>query len=522
MTVPPQDATTTGEVSMAEQWAAVRRERDRRTVGSAAVLVFLLAAWFTLFFLARSQSTPALAFGIAALVGSFFLFGWILCVEFGVRPIVVLLAMIVAFSLQNVFLGFVTGDEMIQFQGQVLIGLKTLYVGMLCSFVLGLVVRGERTVRLQAVDIAGFVMIGYVAISFLRSDFPLMAKVTNVRQFVVPIMLYLAARFMPVDKEDLHNYLRFLLGFGVLLAAVGFIERFAIEDGLLFRVANMEKITLAKIGREEIPGTLWTDLGSLRHFRRLVSVFYEPINAGYFFGAVAVIAAARRRVVITVITSIATFLTFAKAAWALLAAAFGIFLLQHFRSRRVRWAGYLLIVLGYVVGVYLTAVVVASSTTQHLIGLASGLMAAVQEPFGHGIGSGGYFSWIFGVTTDPVAARQFGSDSGIGSIGQQLGMVGIVFYLTWLGLLLKGLEQATRKVESVLTPRDPVRLTALVAFALTFGLTLNVFLQENALSIYANYITLTLAGITLTLVQSTATNDGAEPATPNAPARPPS
>ncbi len=498
----PQEMTTTAEVSMAEQWAAVRRERDRRTVGAAAALIFLLAAWFTLFFLARSQSTPALALGIVALVGSFFLFGWMLCVEFGARPIVVLFAMIVAFSFQNVFLGFVTGDEMIQFQGQVLIGLKTLYVAVLCVFVLALVVSGERTgVHLQAVDIAGFVMIGYVAISFLRSDFPLMARITNVRQFVVPIMLYLVARFMPVDKEDLHNYLRFLLGFGVLLAVVGFIERFVIQDGLLFRVANMEKVTLAKVGLEEVPGTLWTDLGNLRHFRRLVSVFYEPINAGYFFAAVAVIAAARRRVVITILTSVATFLTFAKAAWALMVVAAGVFVLQRFRSGRIRWAGYGVIALGYAFGVYLTAVVVRSSTTQHLIGLASGLAAALAEPFGHGIGSGGYFSWIFGVQVDPVSARQFGSDSGIGSIGQQLGLVGIVFYLTWLGLLLRSLERTAQRLSLSARAHDPVRITALVAFALAFGLAMNVFLQENALSIYANYIIVTLAGITVTLGQ---------------------
>ena len=255
--------------------------------------------------------------------------------------------------------------------------------------------------------------------------------------------------------------------FGVIVIAVGIYD--VLSGGTLWRELNITDLWTKK-GIRVQPSGLPTNFYSSEiingeRIRRMVSTFADPVNLGSFLFAVFSLAWHRKKKIISALMVVGMFLTVSKGAWLGLLIFMCIY--AYFYLPRPVF-GFVLVGaglagVGFLVYAFRTS---ANSVFLHISGLFAAFKGLISYPLGAGIGSNG------------VLARQFSgysvnaavTETGLGMIISQLGIVGLTIYIAFFWYLIKYCLMIKDK-------RDRVFVLSLV-----LSVVVNIFFNEVALS----------------------------------------
>lgn len=315
-------------------------------------------------------------------------------------------------------------------------------------------------------------------------------------------------------------YLRNFAAPGLILLLIALSSRRrdvrALDGTLLFLAWALTVATCAQLLAGQARWDSWIHLDNLMRIKgplstvtdffgvrvpRIRSLVGEPINASYTFAALTWWAILRRRPFLAAILAMQNFGTFAKGGMIVsIVALVWVLATARGRKRGAILAGAIIIgtlpmlaAYGALSGVgsayqvlidplaYSTG---TNSAMTHAAGLILGLRSSVVNPQGAGTGAGGNFSNIFspaGNTDDWIST---GSESAVGVIAYQLGIIGL--------LLLAWAVRALVKYGSRLNS-----LNARIGTGLFVGWVAAGVFQENSFGPQAALPVLTVVGLGL-------------------------
>ena len=467
--------------------------------------ILVLIGWVGMFVAARSEDV--LIFVLLTIVSVVLIIGYLTLSLYTFRlPEWTLWATLVVISaIQNPLIGLIVSDKVTVDKGRVLIGLQFLYILIILIITLfPLLFRKNVRVVLCYADIGAFLFIAIMSIEFLISEAPITARLANLRNMLGGTFVYLAIRNLPINARfdtnevtstvvvQLKQFISFLGVAVSIIAIIGIVEFIAdsLWDTKSFYLdtLNAGKVFLAKLGSEKIPtGIYYTYILDYK-FNRLLSVYYEAINASYFFAATTIVLSAMGKWQVTLLSTLALILTFGKGGFLIIFVTIYIYILERVRlSRMLRFMGYLLPIAGYTILAYVSIFLIPSSAESHFLGLSNGFRYALSNPFGAGLGFGGARGAL-----EDVSFYQSGGESGIGFILFTTGFIGFAVWGIWSTMLLYSLKKSIAGISS-----STIKNYKIVVFGMIFALTLVTFLQENALSTSANYLFFVFAAISI-------------------------
>jgi len=312
-----------------------------------------------------------------------------------------------------------------------------------------LLLKPNLRIRVTFIDTLAVAFIGLNVFSFLFSlgKTPLFALGTAFKQNIMPYCLFLIGRLLPMPFEAQPKLVRLLINAGFFVAVFGLLERFLLGDRFwiwlgIYELAKNEGVfglfnLLQGYGATRAP-TIFYFMGD-PSLRRLASIFGQPPLTSYFlalpliillfvsplyaYGKVktkVLIATIGATLVLTVgrggeiIGGIGVMMLFLKRNKLLFAITGMIFLVMFSLSSDLR---------------YMFSF--EAIRFRHLKGLLNGLAVALETPFGHGVGSGGNYANWYGLQSQGGVVQE----SYVGSLGYQLGIVGLGMYALFRLLL---------------------------------------------------------------------------------------
>jgi hypothetical protein len=113
-------------------------------------------------------------------------------------------------------------------------------------------------------------------------------RLAQYRALALPVLLYLAGRSLPTEERTVERWIRWTLGLGLVLAATGLVERFALDVEFWRSAVPLGRyLEEVKSQREHLveglPGNLFGDYGfGFFQFRRLAGALGSPLTLGYY------------------------------------------------------------------------------------------------------------------------------------------------------------------------------------------------------------------------------------------------
>lgn len=396
---------------------------------------------------------------------------------------------------------------------------------------------------LMPADVLALALLVLLGVAFLVSSSDLSPKLTYGRRLAAPLLLYLGGRLLVPDRGQLMAALRLLVAVGLAVAAFGLVERFVLGTG--FWRHTVDALTfygkLAEGGLlpsdwvrsfQGVPEGIFSAFPVGVPVRRLVSTFLEPTTLGAFLAFVLLLVlfvpglVAEKRGALwygaSLTLAVAIAATVSRGAMEIaliggagvvvagfwqrnrlpplrecaLLAAIGVFLLasllvtslsfSQFPDRRAQIQDVLSV--GVISGFpgYKApppdpnAIDVGVRT--HVNGLSSGIEKMLQEPLGTGLGAAGGWS----------QAPEVGSESAVGTVAAQLGVLGLglwaVFHLVLVAsLAVCGLRERWAG--------DGVNAALLLTLSAALGgLTFTAIFSESASGLLGNAMYFLFAG----------------------------
>jgi hypothetical protein len=385
--------------------------------------------------------------------------------------------------------------------------------------------RGHRA-AIAGPDVALAALFGIALIAavtanpLLRVDMPAGALLYGFRDSVLFMGLYYVGRATPeIAQSD--RVLRHAFMIALVVSVIGIIERIFVSPDMLvlFGVAKYMNDFLGMsaytVGNEwGLPYNYWSTLGGVQ-VRRAGSVFLHSQGFALPFLLLmpaATIWALNRRgnhavfvrlayaliwvgllltltrltILICALQGILYFAMFRKPEWAVMGAIAGGGLL----------ALAVAVVPGLLTFVWETLSWQTGSSESHLKDWTQGLIALLEQPWGHGLG-----------TTDAVAVRflriPLSADNMYLSYGVQLGLAGLVALIAMFWGILSNALRAFRRGAT-----DAERRFAAVVVLAAIGILINGITSIVFSSLMLAYLFFFFAGAVVTIAQRTAATSG--------------
>ena len=335
---------------------------------------------------------------------------------------------------------------------------EAMYPSLFIVLVAGLASRPIRAGRLAeglrrltrhmiAADCIALMLIALVILYFLVGvafgGTTLEHGLTYARRFASLPGLYITSRLLRRHPSQFQAAAKALVVASMLLAALGLVEWLILGTGFWRDTVQVAKYQDALVAGgfastharllDGIPANWFAYLDGTP-VRRLVSTFVEPTTLAIFLALALGLAAAVRPktrsgtrglwwVGVGVILT-ALVLTIGKAGWAIAGVIVVVAAMRTTRGNAVWVIG-----VGVVFGALTLSVGLltpfGNNLGLHLQGLASGIGHMIERPLGSGLGSTGFWGDI----------RFVGTDSTVGTIASQVGVVGAGLWITWLATL---------------------------------------------------------------------------------------
>lgn len=292
------------------------------------------------------------------------------------------------------------------------------------------------------------------------------AKLIGARSILVPAELYFLGRWLPLSSEDLISLLRFILKVGLVsvLAGIalttmlsgeewqdlGLTHLYSLKAG--FVMDNSGIFSTAGLPQgwyfQELPQSIvpWPGL------RRFSSLIVEPISTGIvtaFLFVLSVAMARRRRLDLrTLLLGLGSIFALSRGGW--MVAGLGYLFMRTKRPFFVTGMGIATIVIGlYAYGLAGTNFEITLSTSERSDAMADGIGQAFRYPQGRGLGTIGYFSGVI-TGENPLVQKEsmnpFSVESFFGTLSAQLGLLGIVLWISFLVALIRSLSRIANKL----------------------------------------------------------------------------
>jgi hypothetical protein len=410
---------------------------------------------------------------------------------------------VVSAVFQNLFIGLYLNSAPVAFDRLLLpifeVKSIVLVVG-LGGMVAAAIVTGKRLPAVLPLDIAIIAFVGLVAVSFLTSTAPWVSKLAYLRNFTAFMLLHLLGRWAYRGPGDAHVFVRFLLVVATVMSLVSIVS--ILWPGLWSAWLNVTRIEAAKGPISHVSDFLGF------HVRRLKSAVGEPVNAGYIFACLALIALTTRRLWLALILVLQLGLTFAKGPILIFGTGFLLFatvVVARIRGTRPRARVFpavavigVLSIAAYVWATSARVPLQQTTTWAHVVGLGMGLSNAVRSPLGQGVGTGGNYLDVAGLIgaadrPDPGSWLGSGAESAVGVVGTQLGWIGLVLFWVVLVLMIRETWRAVRVFHN--TGETAEAGLSIVACGGLFGICFTSLLQEGALSPQAAGLFFLLSGM---------------------------
>lgn len=276
------------------------------------------------------------------------------------------------------------------------------------------------------IDLVFFYIILFVLFATLlslTSKAPLMAKVTSLRQMIIPFILVLVGVNLG-DRLNLNSLKKFIVNVAVFCLFFGFIEiLFSIWHYInitnYFHIKNIPTYNLSYTERFHYPVFFIEPI--LGGLKRMTSFILDPINLGHTFAFIisllmfdeGLIKKRDKKYALILFFAIGLCLTFSKGA--ILQLILTIFFVTKKISLSIK-----LIIVGLLCVLLIHAANFHDGIKIHLDGLVVSLSNI--NLFGHGLGTVGNQAAMFGNPILKIGDTYFGSI---------LGQIGVVGYLLW-------------------------------------------------------------------------------------------
>ncbi|RZI85798.1 MAG: hypothetical protein EOP38_03825 [Rubrivivax sp.] len=290
-----------------------------------------------------------------------------------------------------------------------------------------------------------------------------------------------------IHQDDAKLLYRLLIA----ISGVGFVYFFLLPVTYDFFRPDLASFMRARPG-EYIPkggfDPSWGTRIADYYFNRFVGSFPDPIIAGYFFACMTFIAYMARWRAAFIWFGMLLAISLSKGAWMFFVQAVIIYHL-HRKGQRYALMGALLLA-GFQLSL---AAFIDSSNKMHFLGLIGGVTSVFQGGvkamiLGYGVGDGGNMGRTIEAGGLGASWLGSGSESGIGVIAHQLGLLGalllVICFWRLFSLSAKG---------SAVSQDDRERHSGVKALVLS--LMINSFLQENCIN--ASLLSTVLLGVLL-------------------------
>lgn len=345
----------------------------------------------------------------------------------------------------GIFLGF--GIPGSAFPVLALIELKTL---LLYGGAFLLMVFSFRRKSLNLLEVlggkAGVFFVSWMLLSLVFSPAGWFSKIAYLRNFLA------AFAGWQLGKLSVRRVLDFDRSVGVFLVMGIFVALFSVVE-IFSPDIWTNQLHLGVLTAVKGPVSNITDFfGVIVH--RLFTAVGTPINAAFIVGAMLLFAWSLNRRGLSLAFLSELVLTFAKSG--MLATLVGVAVLFGVKRRMrsadfrryslygVLGAGALVVLYLKYLGVSLAAIttneVQANTAVGHVVGLVAGMQDLASHPLGRGLGMGGNWTSVGQIVGFTARTRQsataflfHGSESDVGALLYQLGIVGLAAFLAWCG-----------------------------------------------------------------------------------------
>jgi hypothetical protein len=330
--------------------------------------------------------------------------------------------------------------------------------------------RWEPTLQklTNSVTVALVFLIVYAAATVVFFQPDITAAMASLRNIVAPLLFFLIG--LHASAWAKHTvYLRYLVLLGLAAIIFGFIEA---NTPQLWESLNLrglwEKKGISVQADSGLPKNFFASeqLVPGEFLRRMAGPFADPVNFGTFLFAVFMAAWYLKGLVIQILTMAAMVLAVSKGALLGLFVFFA-FWTRYFASRISHVISLLLLAAGAYFFYSFTLTSSTGSTTAHIDGFAAAFAEFPHHPFGRGLGSSGVLAGLFSEGSESTSAI---TESGIGMVIGQLGIIGLIIYVVFFVLLSHHVLRIKRLRDKTL------------AAGLLGGFILNAAFNEVALS----------------------------------------
>jgi hypothetical protein len=411
------------------------------------------------------DGTPQLAFlGFAAVV-----FIAVVALEFDAAPhreasFYLALPVIIS-ATQNVYVGVIT-PYISSTQVQILVVLNFIFGALLCLAGYVTRPRGVAENLTQATVWILVLLMGYAGLTAVAFHSAPMSAFASLRNVVNPPLFFLLGLVL-AHRTVLGRFLRYIAYLAGALFIFGVYERYVNQN--IWSTLHLGELWTKK----GIPISTALDLpynfysSETIHgeqLRRMVSSFADPVNYGTFLFFGYMTAWYLRRYLLGILMIMATVLTISKGAMLGLL-VFGVLWAKVNTSRTVFVATSVAAGAAGAAFIAYSLTHSTASTLTHLTGFTDAFKQLPSHPLGHGLGNVGVLAGLYS-----TGASTGITESGIGMIIGQLGVIGLGLYLAFFRLIY----MATKAI--------PEPRTKLLAMSLLIGIILNSAFNEVALS----------------------------------------
>lgn len=365
---------------------------------------------------------------------------------------------------QNAYLGFFS----LHLNSSTVQILTVLNFVIACLIFVYLIILKNELLKINNKYILMFILlIGYSALSvILLNEFNILSIISSLRNIISVFLFYLIG-FYSKDRVNQEKFEDIILMFALIVMTVGIID--ILTGGNMWIKLNIKDLWTKKGIRVQSTG-LPTNFYSSetingQRIRRMTSTFADPVNLGAFLFATFCIAWHRKRKNMMCFLIVGMILTVSKGAWLGLLIFFCIY--SYYYLPRTTFLLILIfsgsLGIGFLLYAFHTS---ANSVFLHISGLFSSFKGLIYKPIGSGIGSNGVLAKQF----SGVSANADVTETGLGMIISQLGIVGLLIYMIYFAKLYRKCTFLKNKKDLVLT------------LSLLFSVIVNIFFNEVALS----------------------------------------
>ena len=312
-----------------------------------------------------------------------------------------------------------------------------------------LLLNPRLRIRITFVDMLALGLVGLNGLSFILSfgKTTQFALIATFKQNVMPACLFFIGRLLPISLKRQIGVVRLLISAGLIVAILGFIERFILDDSFwiwlgIHELAKNEGVyglfaLVPGVGINRLP-VIFYFMGN-PSLRRLASIFGQPPVASYFLTLPFVIllfvpppyAYSKSKARLSIL-AIGVSLALTIGRGGIIIGGLGL-TMKYLKRNVLKFIGTILLLLIFLLILpdVRNAFSLDSIRNRHLKGLLNGVAIAQKEPLGRGLGSGGNYANWYEQGTEGGAIQE----SYVGALSFQLGLVGLTIYSLFYFLL---------------------------------------------------------------------------------------